>query len=484
MRNGISTRGSSRRLFLRGAAGFTLALPILPSLTRKAAAADADYRRFVTFMSVNGQRRHYWPDDMLQAAAQTQIQPHVHARPLSEIQGRISAVIDEGFDPFRSKMSLLAGLDGMGNNSHNVIIPLTGGTTTSGEPGGPPEVPNSIDVVLARSSKFYSTPVPEPVLRLQPASVNAASWDQGNSISVEDGARTTAHWNSEALFNQLFATPVDPPEPPKFDPRERQVLVVDRVLEDFQSVRGSTRIGSEDKQRLDQYMDHMHDLQERLSIPPIDCSGVNIDPEDTVDQIYTNHIDMLVAALACGITRIGTMLCYQSGSALPGANEHPNTHFNEQSNIDFDLVQNEWISRRVLELFTKMDSFVDPNGETMLDNSITMWSNEMGDSMDHSHFGQPTLIAGSAGGRLRTGQFINYETIPTVRWATGGPFMGRPYNQLLTSIMAALGLEPEDWEDGSPGFGMYSRIGHQYAAGAYDQYAGTEREYLPHYYLG
>jgi hypothetical protein len=93
-------------------------------------------------------------------------------------------------------------------------------------------------------------------------------------------------------------------------------------------------------------------------------------------------------------------------------------------------------------------------------------------------------MAGGLQGTLRTGVCIDYRTVPIQRWA-GHEHLGRPYNQLLTSIMAGLGLTPDEWElPGRPGFGDYAVIGDPYAEGAYDRYVGRERDYLPYYYLG
>lgn len=484
----------TRRQFLRGAGGFLLGVPLLPSLLpRDAEAADGDFRRFVAFANPNGQRRNFWPDDDLRGP-EHRIAPNLHVQNLSDIDGPISRMMPSGFDPFREKMTILRGLDGLGARPHTYIcFPLTAGGWVDGDQSTAiPEVKNSIDTVMARSPHVYPSPVAEPVLRLAPASVQAPDWNKRAGLTVVDGVRPAAHWSSEALFNHLFGNASNPVVEPKYDTNEREVLVIDRVKEDFDRLRVSARLGSEDKQRLDRYVEHMFEVQTRLQLPKVDCgNGPALgDPERSMSELYRNHFALLVAALECGITKIGTIYCYQSSDDVPSIQQHDITHFIDPESVERDSVYHEWVSKQVLELFTQMDAVIDPNGKTMLDNSLTLWTNEMGNGYEHQDIQMPVVVAGSAGGRVRTGLDINYESVPQRQWAGLGAFwLGRPYNQLMTTIMATFGLGPEDWEDGSPGYGMYTRIDHPYAfqhtpQGAYAEYIDDKNELLPHWYLG
>lgn len=67
----------------------------------------------------------------------------------------------------------------------------------------------------------------------------------------------------------------------------------------------------------------------------------------------------------------------------------------------------------------------------------------------------PTVMFGSAGGKLTTGNFVSYwneagTKVPTV-------VGGRPYNQLLVTLLQSMGLEVGDYErPGQPGYGAAS----------------------------
>jgi hypothetical protein len=479
---------TTRRRFLRGAAGFTLALPFLPSLAGRAAAgAGGPAKRFVAFRSLQGQFQENWFPSVMPT---TMIEDSVAAMSLRDIPGPISRVVGSSFDGLRDKLSLLIGLDGLSRAfGHNNCFPLTASTfgNGTGEGGVPPVYPRSLDVVLEDSPTFYPTPVPEPVLRVDPNTGSPPSWAQTTSLSWRDSVMIPAKWDSRVVFNRLFGGAAPGDVVPTFDPRERERLVIDRVKADFDRVRASSRLSTDDRHRLDNYAELLQGVHRRMaSVPVISCDGPTQIVEETHDAAYSNHIDIMVAALACGITKVATMYCHHHASDGNDRDLHGFSHHLNDDAPALHASCYDWISARYLELITKLDSVVEPDGTTLLDNSAVLWGNDIGicNGSGHYQFRAPVMVAGGLQGTLRTGVVIDYRTIPMQKWA-GHEHLGRPYNQLLTTLMAALGLTPEEWElPGRPGFGDYSCIGDPYADGAYDRYIGRERDYLPHYYLG
>jgi hypothetical protein len=70
----------------------------------------------------------------------------------------------------------------------------------------------------------------------------------------------------------------------------------------------------------------------------------------------------------------------------------------------------------------------------ILDQGIAVWTNDLGAGVSHTFRNIPWVLAGSAGGALSTGQYIDL----------GGD---RPHSQLLSTIASAVGVTKED---GSP----------------------------------
>ncbi|MEM9194432.1 MAG: DUF1552 domain-containing protein [Myxococcota bacterium] len=479
----------NRRAWLRGAGGFTLALPFLPSLLPRAEAASGPLPRFVGIMSINGQFTANWNPDM---SGETQVAPEVFVKPVSAIRGPISPVVGSQFDSVRSKLSVLRGLDGLTPSGHNRCFPLTASSHSEGgmNRSSAPFFPYSLDAVLEHSEAFYPEVPLMGAMRLSPffrprsrsRSVSPMSfswWTEGGATT-----RLPFQWDAETVFNSVFAGGDTPPD--AVDPRERRRLVIDRVKEDFDRLQQSRRLATDDKQRLENYVDHLRDIQTRLSAAAvISCEGPAIGAYTRdMDDVYRDHIDILVAALACGVTRVGCFAIRHCQSNGEEGGYHGNSHQSGPEAEAKSLRFNTWVADRVAELLTRMDSFTEADGSTLLDNSAVIWSNEIAKGSQHNQFDIPVLMAGSACGRLRTGVVIDYHSRPDEQWARGVR-LGRPYNQLLTTIMQALGLSPSDWElAGRPGFGDYQLMPHRYARGAWDKYAGTERDPLPHYFLG
>jgi hypothetical protein len=86
----------------------------------------------------------------------------------------------------------------------------------------------------------------------------------------------------------------------------------------------------------------------------------------------------------------------------------------------------------VLEEFSKVTDPMDPNGGTMLDNTVIFWHSEFGHyGHDNQHMRHPIVIAGGGGRTLRLGRYLRLRDIESdVRV---------PHNKLLVSIAHAMG---------------------------------------------
>jgi hypothetical protein len=60
---------------------------------------------------------------------------------------------------------------------------------------------------------------------------------------------------------------------------------------------------------------------------------------------------------------------------------------------------------------------------------VILWCNELGKGNNHSRLNVPFVLVGSAGGAFRTGRYLRYDDVP--------------HNDLLLSLMRAMGVEAE-----------------------------------------
>ena len=515
-----------RRLFLQGASGALFALPWLPSLMpRELRAQDAAKpRRLIAIKSYSTQNiRDFYPsravsgytlrpyggdetggangknDGTLALSQELAESSGRHQNgnaysgkwaPLADFAGQgFSRILGPELDPFLSKLLVLRGLDFLPDTNHNdggMLGNLKGGSI-SDSAGSLREFP-TIDQVLAYSPRVYpSAPPGARSLHLSPGRSNTFSFtdsgDRGGSIT-----QVQADTNPKVVFDRLFKNFQAPSGgTPSVNPN---VALIDRVIEDYRRVSRDTRLGAADRETLERHVTLMAELEARLgsTVGSSSCTAPEAPPSlpnQGVDvaalrQSYGLMIDLLVAAIQCDLTRIVTLDVYKAigkaGAADQGfehscasCDGNPNPTDWHRAAHDWDQTAqrekvisiNEWIAREIfLPVLEKLD--VDEgDGSTFLDNSLVFWGNELG--MNHLNYSIPTVLAGGAGGYLKTGRYIDYiDWNRSVKFSqhNGMVIEGVPYNRLLVTLLQAFGLEPADYErEAGEGFGDTSTTG-------------------------
>lgn len=447
--------------------GVNLMLPFLPSVMKHAYAATGTpplrYLQFISSFGVYGNS--FFPSDT-GLVAQT---GGIMARPLSGISGNISSILGPSFSNYKSKISLIRGLSVMaGSNLHNGSIPTcSSGTFEDNEANGRPVFPYSIDDVLAKSSKIYPDPtgkqrnvnfVPKP------GSYRNFSWTKNNS-SVEHLPNTSATSALLAKFTQLTGTqPVD-------QTLARKNSVLNGVFNDYKSLSTSSKISANDKMRLESYISLIDEVQRGLASTPVAgaCSKPLQETESTNDAVHRNQANILVAAMACQLTRVSS---YVLSVPYDPMHDYSHNSGNEALHSDALRIHGQYVAY----VMSLMDSVVEEGG-TLLSNSILYWGNEYGENNNgdpHITSNLQVFLAGGGAGQFELGQYINYRK-------TGG----RPFSNFLVSIFNAMGLSSSDYErDGVVGFGEYdSGAINSLKFSAYTSSA-ERRKPLPYLYKG
>ena len=486
-------RKLNRRMFLRGAAGFSLAIPFLSSIAEPDAQAQATHgiKRFIAFGTEHGGvwQNHMYPSD----ATLTQTMSYAGhtirngALSLSQQDGiaSLSPVLSASSARLTSalaqKMNVLRGLDIPLNIGHHTGGHLGNYALNHGDAGDglvAQQNPRpTIDQVLAWSPSFY----PDLGSILERSLVigrpgMSAGFSQPSTQSGEI-QQITPESNNVALFNRIFVAPTDPQGPTR-------PPIVDRVLDDYRRLRDSNRrMSSRDRQRLSDHLDRVDELERRLNVvlscEEIPQPAVNSDdlPEfignvEAQIQYWQLINDVIVAALACDTCRVVSALLsemttmsdytgnwhqeiahqadFQQWGEPPTAEQgHPHTILAASKQRFFEHV--------FLDLMGKLDAVDDGDGATLLDNSLLQWSQESGPAT-HESIETPLVTAGGAGGYLRTGQYCDYRNTNAL-WRVAEPnfvvetHRGLLYNQWLGTALQAMGLDPSEYETG--GYGGY-----------------------------
>jgi hypothetical protein len=419
-------RPLSRRSFLRGAtiagAAVRIGLPPLEAMFNPHGTAYAKGTeipsRFVLWFNGNGIPERYWiPDETGSGYTMTPC-----LSPLA---------------PFRDRIHVITGLDnpsarkpGPGNDHHRSMSALMSGTPFTGRGSGGASIDQLIAGKVGGSNRFRS---------LQ---IGVCQESHGESIHRN---MTWAGYERALppeliphnLFDRVFGAKEE-----GWINRKRSVL--DTVRDDFDDL--ASGLGKGDKQRLDEHLSSVRDLERAIVSLPPEYTAVE-EPElggDVKDypRIAKIQTDLLVHALASGQTRVASYMLTkcQSLVRLPWLGyttlrHHDYTHTNSESPQAQRIMRDicRWHVEEFAYLIARLRSIQEGDG-TLLDNCCLLFIHEHAEANIHKNNGMVAIVAGHK--RLGTGKHSK---------VTGT--VGDLYLTLANDVMQA-GLEEFPTADG------------------------------------
>lgn len=385
----------SRRTLLRGMLGgtaATLALPLLEAMLDAHGEALANGeplpRRFGVFFWGNG----VVPSEWLPATTGEGWAPTPALQPLHDAGVVPDVTIVSG-----TRLEL-----GVGCHASGRALLLSGsydGVTPEAPPGISAATTMSCDQIAA--DHIGDTTFRSIELAVSRAGVLGNSDDY--SCSWRDGNLLPAESSPAALFGRLFTgfTPDD-------SERQGRLSVLDAVLADADRLHG--KLGSADRVRLDAHLDALRELEVRIEAEPPACQipTAPVDPPDGGGEPLQARSDLLAdiiaTAMICDLTRVFTIRFSQALAdtvfADVGAAEghHTLSHANTSvhaSTVAFTMQRFAYLVKKLADT---------PEGEgRLLDSCALLATTELGNGFDHSVEDMPIVVAGQAGGTLRTG---------------------------------------------------------------------------------
>ena len=419
---------TSRRRFLIGAGGAVVALPLLPSLLPSIARAGGETypMRFVAVYTGNG----------------------VHPDALDIRGGERDFVLDgtmlADLAPLRSKVQILRGVRGSDGHYHGHAEFLTAAPPDSESfvPTGP-----SIDQLLA-NVHVRATPIAS--LELGVDLDNNAACVVSYSESV---LPIPAVQNPRQAFERIFlAANTDPAALERLRAQKRSVL--DSVLADVTSLQST--LSMRERLILDQHLTLLREQETRLSEPAMARScelppapPIVADGDYPDDQAVSHHIDTIVAAFRCDVTRVATLMIGGSGATTRhpwiGIDEdyHQIAHGDAADAVTKHVAINRWQGAQVAALMARLDAIPEGDG-TVLDHTIVLWAPELGTStFNHTRTDVPVVLGGGLG-VLASGQSLDmagahyHDVLLTVARAAGLSIteLGREGRNELTRLLA------------------------------------------------
>ena len=219
----------------------------------------------------------------------------------------------------------------------------------------------------------------------------------------------------DRLFGEGFTPPGSDPKPDPTLGLRRSVL--DAVLDDANALK--TRLGANDKRRLDQHMEGIRALENRLRLieenpPRLESCAVperpparfsSIDGRPPLSLINRTFVDVAALAIACDQTRVFSNYFTDSVSnnLFPGANSghHQLTHDELGTQPQVRNIVGQ-IMAEYAYVVEKLRSIPEGDG-TLLDHCVVVGTTDCSLGRTHALDEYPLLLAGTAGGALKKG---------------------------------------------------------------------------------
>lgn len=401
-----------RRTVLRGLLGgaaVSFALPPLEAMMNTTgtawASGDAFPTRFALFMWGNGML----PDRWVPPTTGAKWRPSDQLAPLADLVDQVSVVT-----------GTRVGVPNLSPHFSGAVGFLTGAVmldTNDPSTYPSPTIDQVVASVVGGETRFRSLEV-------------GARAEGGLSFNGPF-SRNPAEEDPLSLYRRLFGEGfTEPGEEPIIDPRwalRRSVL--DAVRE--QSKRLETKLGYTDRVRLEEHMDHVRAIEQRLlrleQDPPNLASCTRpTEPAASYPDVggrpplrEKNAVFCELLAMACACDQVRVISNYVtkpvSDVLFPGAvgAHHQLTHDEPGGQPEVHA-----ITIQCVEMYADMVRAFQaiPEGDaTLLDHSVIMGSSEVSLGRLHSLDEFPLLLAGSASGRLKQGVHVRLPGVLTSR---------------------------------------------------------------------
>ncbi|MDX2023606.1 MAG: DUF1552 domain-containing protein [Deltaproteobacteria bacterium] len=251
------------------------------------------------------------------------------------------------------------------------------------------------------------------------------------------------------VFDKLFKGRTSTTSPADGDRLARaQQGVLDVINADAKTLRN--RLGARDRARLDQHLSEIGEIEKRLkAAPAMGSSGMCATPTRPTDVKSVNPelrlrnrlmTDVFTLALACDLTRAFSYQLFTWYAPIfkeLGHTEdfHIMTHGDGggagQPRIHEGVV---FVMQELAYMLEKWKG-VNEAGGTLLDNVAMLCMSEVSEGRSHSREEMPIIVAGGAGGKLKTDQHI--------RGNRGNP------STVHLSVLNAIGLPMKQFGQGS-----------------------------------
>lgn len=196
--------------------------------------------------------------------------------------------------------------------------------------------------------------------------------------------------------------------------------ITDLVLGDARSLQ--TNLGYSDRQKFAEYFESIRTIElQMIKLKAMKDEIKKIPMREPVDQElprgeYIRLMgDLMIVALQTGLTRVASFMVgperWDTPYSYDGLFDTPKSHHKMSHNQPKFVEDLERIDLFHMEQFAyilgRMSKIKEGNGSTLLDNTMLTYGSGLGDGGTHQYDNLPIIIAGSGGGKIRTGHHLH-----------------------------------------------------------------------------
>jgi hypothetical protein len=254
--------------------------------------------------------------------------------------------------------------------------------------------------------------------------------------------------NPQVVFDRLFGSQ----KVGSMSDADGQAAVFRQSILDFvqeDTSRLSRHLGLADRDRMDEYLTAIREVERRLQTPAPEVSpeiARQLRRPTGVPELWSDHFrlmaDLQTLAFQGDLTRVSTLITGVEGSRrvfseIGMTEEHHGIshHKNDPAKIEQITQINVLQMENIAYYIGKLQSVREGEG-TLLDHMMLLASAGLSDGNTHRHYDLPTLLIGRANGQIRPGRHVAYEAKDKM-----------PIANLYLDMLNAMGVEADHFGD-------------------------------------
>ena len=251
--------------------------------------------------------------------------------------------------------------------------------------------------------------------------------------------------NPRAVFEKIFGAGTPAQRQQNLLERQaRRRSILDLVNEDTQAL--NRRLGGNDRHKMGEFLESVRSVEkqieqaERYPLPTAEMSPPHGIPKD-----YQQHmrlmLDLLAISFQTDSTRLATFpLAYEGSNrnfpnlGISDGHHNLSHHKGKQETLEKIAKIDHFYMQQLAYFLGRLEELKDPDGSSVLDNSMIVYGCAIADGNRHNHDDLPIVVAGGGGGTLTPGRHVDLGT-------------NVPMTNLYLSMLDRLGIQLDRFGD-------------------------------------